>query len=64
MTSFLYWLFATVVNPLLSSSFYVTEGEGTGNEVLYYRHSVWNRLAQLGDVYLNEHFIKVRPVEF
>jgi hypothetical protein len=47
------------VNPLLSSSFYVTEGEGTGNEVLYYRHSVWNRLAQLGDAYLHEHFMKV-----
>lgn len=60
LSSFLYWTFAHVVNPVLSSSFYVTEGEGMGNEVLYYRHSVWNRLAQLGDVYLDEHFMKVR----
>ena len=56
---FIYWIYCEVINKLLLSCFYITEGEGLGNETLYYRHSVWNSLIRIGEQQINNNFIQV-----
>ena len=41
---FYFWIFEQFINPLITSSFYVTEAEGHGSEVHYYRKGVWNKM--------------------
>ena len=57
--NFMYWVFSSFVNDLLSVCFYVTEGEGLGSELLYYRKRVWASLMKLGETQLEESFILI-----
>lgn len=59
LRSFFYWAFAEFVNPLLAVCFYVTEGEGLGSQLLYYRKPVWTSLMQRGEQQLKESFVLV-----
>jgi telomerase reverse transcriptase len=61
--NFLYWIFSSVLNSLLSCCFYVTESESTGNEVLYYRRPVWAKLLQSAASQIGSHFRQVLPDE-
>lgn len=61
LRSFMFWVYTEVLNPLLRTSFYITEGEAYGNEVLYYRHSLWRCLSHIGAAQLKENFIQIFP---
>jgi Telomerase ribonucleoprotein complex - RNA binding domain len=56
---FYLWLFELFVNPLISSSFYVTEAEGRGTEVHYYRKGVWNRILKKAKQQMGNHFMRI-----
>lgn len=56
---FIDWVFSDFINPLLSSSFYVTEVEGRGTEVYYYRKPVWAGIIQRGKQQLFSNFVPV-----
>ena len=56
----MYWIFNDFVNPLLSVCFYVTEGEGIGSELLYYRKPTWALLMKKGEEQLKNTFTLVR----
>jgi Telomerase ribonucleoprotein complex - RNA binding domain len=56
---FYFWVFEMFVNPLISSSFYVTEAEGRGTEVHYYRKGVWNRLLKKAREQMGCHFMRI-----
>ena len=56
----LQWVFSSVINPLLATSFYITEGEGLGGCVLYYLKSVWDAaVEQIGMKQIDKQFIEV-----
>ena len=56
---FLHWLFSSFINPLISTTFYVTEGEGLGGQVLYYLKSVWECLVcHVGMKQMESNFVK------
>ena len=38
------WLYCHFINPILRSTFYITETEFSGTRVLYYRRPVWMRI--------------------
>jgi hypothetical protein len=56
---FIYWVFTDVVIPVVTSAFYVTEGEGTGTETLYFRKSDWQVLSAIGELQMKTNFVKV-----
>lgn len=56
---FYFWVFEMFLNPLISSSFYVTEAEGRGSEVHYFRKGVWNRLLKKAKEQMGCHFMKI-----
>ena len=56
---FMYWLFADVILRLLGRVFYVTEGEGTAGETLYYLRSEWEVVMEAGLSRLKNNFMKV-----
>jgi len=57
---FLQWVFTSVVNPLLSTTFYITEGEGLGASVLFYLRSVWTSIiAEVGVKQIRQHFMEI-----
>ena len=41
----LHWTMATVVCPVLRHFFYVTDFEGTSNELFYFSRPVWNAVT-------------------
>lgn len=43
---FVYYIFDSLLMPLLRSNFYVTESGAHRNRVFYFRHDVWRRLAE------------------
>ena len=53
------WLFEMFINPLINTSFYVTEAEGRGAEVHYYRKGVWNRILKKAKQQMGDHFMKI-----
>ena len=53
------WLFEMFLNPLINTSFYVTEAEGRGAEVHYYRKGVWNRILKKAKQQMGDHFMKI-----
>lgn len=53
------WLFESFVSPLISSSFYVTEAEGRGADVLYYRKGVWNGILKQARTQMGSHFMDI-----
>ena len=56
---FYFWIFEMFINPLISSSFYVTEAEGRGSEVHYFRKGVWNRLLKKAKEQMGCHFMRI-----
>jgi hypothetical protein len=56
---FLHWIFADFIIPLLRSCFYVTEGQGTGLQTLYYRRPTWRTLMQIGRQQMQRNFVEV-----
>ena len=57
---FLHWLFASFINPMISTMFYVTEGEGLGGQVLYYLKSIWDCIVlHVGMKQMESNFVKV-----
>lgn len=57
---FTYWLYFFFINPLISTCFYVTEGEGCGQRILYYRKPVWSQCMRLGRLQMKQHFVEVQ----
>lgn len=47
LVQILRWLFGGLIVPLLSSNFYVTESEFSGQKVLFYRRPVWSVFRRL-----------------
>ncbi|GBG64659.1 hypothetical protein CBR_g45714 [Chara braunii] len=47
MEDWIYFLFASVVIPLIRAHFYVTESEGATHRVCYFRKPVWDMLTRL-----------------
>ena len=43
---FLYYIFDSFLIPLIRSNFYVTESNVNRNQLFYFRHDVWRRLAE------------------
>lgn len=42
----IYYLFDSFLIPLLSSNFHITESSSHRNQLFYFRHDVWQKLAQ------------------
>jgi hypothetical protein len=57
--AFMYWVFTDFINLLLGSCFYVTEGEGRGSEILFYRKPIWSKIVETGKKQMNKHFLPV-----
>ena len=55
-----YWIFSDFVSPLLGVCFYVTEAEGRGNAVFYYRKPVWSKIVQSGRDQIYKHFVELK----
>ncbi len=43
----MWWLYCQFIIPVLRSTFYITETEFTGSNVMYYRRPVWTRIKSL-----------------
>lgn len=43
---FLYFVFDSLLMPLIRSNFYVTESNIDRNQIFYFRHSVWRHVAE------------------
>jgi hypothetical protein len=55
----LFWIFSQFINPLVGACFYVTEVEGHGAQVHYYRKAVWANIVRLGLHQMKENFVQV-----
>ncbi|KAK9075009.1 hypothetical protein SSX86_003328 [Deinandra increscens subsp. villosa] len=42
----IYWIFSSVIVPLLQANFYITESEHGKSQVFYYEKSVWEKLTR------------------
>ncbi|KAG5950238.1 hypothetical protein E4U53_005346 [Claviceps sorghi] len=45
MHEFLYFVFDSLLMPLIKSNFYVTEASTHRNQIFYFRHDMWRRIA-------------------
>ncbi|KAJ5325627.1 Telomere reverse transcriptase [Penicillium brevicompactum] len=43
---FIYWIFESLIIPLIRSTFYVTESQTHRNRLFYFRHDVWQQLIE------------------
>jgi telomerase reverse transcriptase len=43
---FLYFIFDSLLIPLVRSNFYVTESNADRNQIFYFRHDVWRHIAE------------------
>ena len=59
LNRFYSWVFESFIGPLISSSFYVTEAEGKGADVLYYRKGVWNAILKQARTQMGSHFMDI-----
>jgi len=59
-----YWIFTSFINPLLGNCFYITEGEGLGSELLFFRKSVWSNLVKKGELQLQKSFMEVKTLSY
>ncbi|KAJ5558312.1 Telomere reverse transcriptase [Penicillium sp. DV-2018c] len=52
---FIFWIFDSLLVPLVRSHFYVTESQSHRNRLFYFRHDVWQHLTQqpFGDLKAN-----------
>jgi sugar (pentulose or hexulose) kinase len=55
----IYWIFAEFIVSALAGNFYITEGEGTGTETLYFKKRDWRLLEEVGMNQMNSNFMKV-----
>ena len=46
LAEFLYYLFDSLLIPLIRSHFYVTESSMHRNHLLYFRHDIWQKLSE------------------
>lgn len=46
MSEFIFYLFDSLLVPLIATNFYVTESGVHKNKLLYFRHDVWRRLSR------------------
>ncbi|OLL26842.1 Telomerase reverse transcriptase [Neolecta irregularis DAH-3] len=46
LAEFIYWIFDSIVIPLLRSHFYISECAKTRNRVLYFRHDLWKKISE------------------
>jgi len=46
MMELIYYIFDSLLVPLIRSNFYVTESNTHRNALLYFRHDVWRRLVE------------------
>lgn len=51
---FLYYVFDSLLIPLIRSNFYVTESNTHGSQVFYFRHDVWRLIAEPSMLSLRE----------
>lgn len=56
---FMVWVFNRVVVSLLANAFYVTEAEGKGGDVFYFRKHVWRRIVRDHIPALQQNFVAV-----
>ncbi|KAI6785680.1 uncharacterized protein J7T54_006014 [Emericellopsis cladophorae] len=55
---FLYYVFDSLLIPLIRSNFYVTESSTHRYRVFYYRHDVWRRVAEPATAALKENMLE------
>ncbi|KAL8331586.1 hypothetical protein RB593_002150 [Gaeumannomyces tritici] len=61
---FLYYLFDSLLIPLLRSNFYITESSSHRSRLFYFRHDVWRSIAEPAMSTLKDKmFDEVRPAE-
>ncbi|KND89489.1 Telomerase reverse transcriptase [Tolypocladium ophioglossoides CBS 100239] len=61
---FLYYIFDSLLIPLIRSNFYVTESNTHRYEVFYFRHDVWRLIAEPGMAELKKNMLEeVKPYE-
>lgn len=62
MAELLYYLFDSFLIPLISSVFFVTESSAHRNQLFFFRHEVWQKLAEpaLSELRLNM-FDEMKP---
>ncbi|KAL8748556.1 MAG: hypothetical protein Q9184_007219, partial [Pyrenodesmia sp. 2 TL-2023] len=46
LLEFLYYLFDSILLPLIRSNFHVTESNHHKNRIFYFRHDVWRALTE------------------
>ena len=46
LAEFLYYVFDSLLIPLIKSSFYVTESSMHRNQLFYFRHDIWRKLCE------------------
>ena len=46
LTEFMYYVFDSLLIPLLQTNFYITEVGTQRNRIFYFRHDVWRKLAE------------------
>jgi hypothetical protein len=62
MQHFLRWFYNEFIMPLIRCTFYATDTQFTGDEVNYYRKSVWSKIRSLSiDQLTKEQFAKSDP---
>ncbi|TMW66307.1 hypothetical protein Poli38472_004072 [Pythium oligandrum] len=57
----LHWTVTNIVFPALRNLFYITECEGTSNDVVYFQRSVWNVISSLALYDLTADILKPIP---
>lgn len=58
-SKFMFWIFNDFVISVLVANFYITEGEGTGTQTLYYTKYDWKILEEIGKKQMNQNFMIV-----
>ena len=46
LLEFIYYLFDSVLVPLIRSNFYVTESNTHRNQLFYFRHDIWRKISE------------------
>jgi hypothetical protein len=52
MSQVLQWVIRNIVFPILRNCFYITESEGSANEVFYYSRPVWTIIRYESSLWL------------
>jgi len=60
---FVYWLFDSLLIPLLRSNFHVTESNAHRHRLFYFRHDVWRMLTEPALATLKRQMFEEMPME-